>query len=71
MRNPWKLRRLFKLAAARHWINKTQALNGTHTQKLQKYPGQVIASETQGLHLEDKKKNAANHKDLLNVLSQS
>jgi len=71
MRNPWKLRRLFKLAAARHWINKIQALNETHTQKFQKELGQVIAGETQELHLEDKKENAADHKDLLNVLLQS
>ena len=67
MRNPCNLRRLFELAAARHWINKVQALNKTHTQKLQKELGQVIASETQELHLDDKKKRAADHKDLLNV----
>ena len=70
MRNPWNLRSLFNVAAARHWINKIQALNETHTQKLQKELGQVIVSETQELHLEDKKKNAADHKDLFNVLSE-
>ena len=72
MRSPRKLSRLlFIVAAARHWINKIQALNETLTQKLQKEVGQVIASETLELHLEDKKKHAADHKDLLNALSQS
>ena len=71
MCNPSNLRRLFNVAAAKHWINKIQALNETHTQKLQKELGQVIASEALELHLDDKKKHATNHKDLLNILSQS
>jgi len=71
MHNPSKLFSLFNVAAARNWINKIQGLKETHTQKLQKELGQVISSETQELHLEDQKKNAAGHKDLLNVLSQS